>query len=191
MNPRSKVWSLKSNAVAEACVGAPALDIWSAATCRRFIRLAGLSARQRRVERRAETSEATDHLTRTPKPDSAWPWVARATSPCRAATSRAERKGGLENSWPSIFIVAALPFRRASGPAARAGCPCHPSLLRSSGLRIVCLTTLDGDKSPAESGENSPHSKGFAASQVAHLFEHAPRLQTLGFRLQTQDYFFA
>jgi hypothetical protein len=24
------------------------------------------------------------------------------------------------------------------------------------------LTTFDGDKSPAESGENSPHSKGFA-----------------------------
>jgi hypothetical protein len=29
---------------------------------------------------------------------------------------------------------------------------------------------LDGDKSPAESGDESPHSKGFALSLAAKLF---------------------
>ena len=71
--------------------------LWSAATCRRFVRLADLSAKQRRVERRGKTPERT---------------------------------------------------------------------VRS---RIVRLTTFDGDKSPAESGDESPHSKGFAVSRAAPL----------------------
>ena len=65
-------------------------SFWSAATRRRFFRSADLSAKQRRVERRAKQPEP------------------------------------------------------------------------SACFRIVRSTTFDGDKSPAESGENSPHSKGFA-----------------------------
>ena len=36
---------------------------------------------------------------------------------------------------------------------------------------IVCPTTFDGEKPPAKSGENSPHSKGFAPSLAAPLFK--------------------
>ena len=75
--------------------------LWSAATCRRFVRLADLSAKQRRVERRGKASEP---------------------------------------------------------------------IVRS---RIVRLTTFDGDKSPAESADESPHSKGFAVSRAAPILEPA------------------
>jgi hypothetical protein len=51
------------------------------------------------------------------------PPVARATCLCRAATCRA----GWEEGLFFLTLQAALPFRRAGGPAARAGCPCHPS----------------------------------------------------------------
>jgi hypothetical protein len=75
--------------------------LWSATTCRRFIRLADLSARQR----------------------------------------RAERRGGQPK--PSICAKTAR------------------------------LTTLDGDESPAESGDESPHSKGFAVKLATPLLERA------------------
>jgi hypothetical protein len=86
-----------------ACLQTPAnaLALWSAATCRRFFRLADWSARQRRVERREKPPE----------------------------------------------------------PSIRFG--------------IARLTTFDGDKSPAESGENSPHSKGFAARSDASRQQEA------------------
>ena len=74
-------------------------SLWSAATCRRFARLADLSAKQRRAERGAETPVPT-----------------------------------------------AFP-------------------------KIMCLTVFDGDKSPAESGDESPHSKGFALSMAAPLYK--------------------
>ena len=77
------------------------MALWSAATCRRFIRLADLSARQR----------------------------------------RAERRGG--QSKPSIC------------------------------LKTARITTLDGDKSPVESGDESPHSKGFAVKRATPLLELA------------------
>ncbi len=72
--------------------------LWSAATGRRFVRLADLSAEQRRVERREKPPE----------------------------------------------------------PTVRSG--------------IVRLTTFDGDKSPAESGDESPHSKGFALCTPRLIF---------------------
>ena len=39
--------------------------------------------------------------------------------------------------------------------------------------RLVRFTTFDGDKSPAESGDESPHSKGFAVSRTASLLKPA------------------
>ncbi len=44
--------------------------------------------------------------------------------------------------------------------------------LATVGTRLlvgVRATTLDGDKLPAESGENSPHSKGFAVNQPTQV----------------------
>ena len=75
--------------------------LWSAATSRRFVRLADLSAKQRRVERRGRPPEPTAYS------------------------------------------------------------------------RILRLTTFDGDKSPAESGDESPHSEGFAVAAYLTLFKQA------------------
>ncbi len=43
------------------------------------------------------------------------------------------REGRLESFVTFLPEADALPFRRASGPTARAGSPCHPFLFRSSG----------------------------------------------------------
>jgi hypothetical protein len=75
--------------------------LWSAVTRHRFFRLADLSAKQRRAERRAQSDKTT------------------------------------------------------------------------AGSRIIRLTTFDGDKSPAESGDESPHSKGVAVKPSTQLFKHA------------------
>ena len=56
-------------------------------------------------------------------------------------------------------------------------------------FRIVRPTTFDGDKSAAESGDQSPHSKGFAASLAGRYFERPRLLQTRDFRLQTSAFF--
>lgn len=42
------------------------------------------------------------------------------------------------------------------------------------------FTTIDGDKSPAESGDESPHSKGFVQAALAWVKEHLKQVRLCG-----------
>ena len=73
-------------------------------------------------------------LSRTPERQRPLRWVAQATGLYRAATRRSERSVrsncfGRLSSWPTP-----VPFRPAGRRTVQAGRPCHPTLLRSSGL---------------------------------------------------------
>ena len=63
---------------------------------------------------------------RAPRQRQSSPWVAQATRLSRAATRRSERDSVTELLRPAFTSPSSLPFRRASGPTGRAGCPCHP-----------------------------------------------------------------
>jgi len=67
--------------------------------------------------------------------------VARATCPCRAATCRAEWVPPLQQNRAAPFAGVISEFRRASGPTAQAGSPCHP-LLRHSILTALAAFLL-------------------------------------------------
>ena len=136
-------------------------------TCHRFLRWADLSVQQRRAERRARRHVAPASLNPNYK-------VGR----CHANESRGARASGVWFSAsrrklrPTIFLA-----RGSSGRVGDESSGATPELARRRralpistshfGLKAPPISfrmrrVFDGDKSPAESGDESPHSKGFA-----------------------------